>query len=323
MKDSTKLEISKAANKYAQDRGWAGEKKGGVNQLSRMSGVSTGYLSRMLAGELAYDNGAKIGDVQWNKLAKAIDFETDKVIWPKRNTPQFIAAISRLKEAKRNNIKGMIIGESGCGKTYAFDRFKVVNPVNTKAITLSVLHNVRSLLDELCQAFDVERKIGKVACLKAITMRIRNIDTTENGLLIVFDEAENASVPVLRTIKALYDQVKDYCSIILIGTPQLIRNLERMKKRDAIGIPQFVSRFKANTVYLDGIRRVNPKTKEDLTFDEFLTDIEDEGLKALIRDVCEDYRMLHDYLVPAFEKAEVASVKLDEKFFRMINGLTL
>jgi|WetSurMetagenome_2_1015567.scaffolds.fasta_scaffold00268_26 DNA transposition AAA+ family ATPase len=323
MKDSTKLEISKAANRYAVERGWAGEKKGGVNQLSRLSGVSSGYLSRMLSGDLNYDNGAIIGTVQWNKLAKAIDFETDKVIWPKRNTPQFIATISRLKEAKQNNIKGMIIGESGCGKTYAFERFKVVNPVNTKAITLSVLHNVRSLLDEICQAFDVERKASKVTCLKAIAGKIRNIDTTENGLLIVFDEAENASVPVLRTIKALYDQVKDYCSIILIGTPQLIRNLERMKKRDAIGIPQFVSRFKANTVYLNDIRRIDPKTNDDHTFEEFFVDIKDEGLKALIRGVCEDYRMLHDYLVPAFEKAEVMNTPLDEKFFRMINGLTL
>lgn len=325
MKNSVKLEIAKAANNYAKVHGWAGGKNNGtgVNQLARMSGVNPGYLSRMLAGELTYDNGATIGVVQWSKLAKAIDFEIDKSLWPKRNTTQFVAIIARLNDTKQSNIKGMIIGESGCGKTYAFERFKIANPINTISITLSELTSVRSFLDDLCQALEVERKASRVGCLQAIANKIRNIDTTENNLRLVFDETENAKAPVLRAIKAVYDAVKDYCSIVLLGTPQLNTNLERMKKRNDVGIPQFISRFKANTVFLDNIKNIDPKTKEDKTFEEFLADIKDEGLKALLRGLCDDYRILHDYLVPAIEKAEVAGVPLTEEFFRIIYNIML
>jgi len=321
MQNSTKLEIAKAANGYAKSQGWASGKNNGVNQLSRISGVSAAYLSRMLGGELTYDNGATISVVQWNKLAKAIDFEIDKSVWPKRNTNQFISTIARLNDAKRSNIKGMIIGNTGCGKTYSFERFKTVNPVNTISITLSELTTVGSFMDELSNAFGVERKASKVASLKSISAKIRNTDTSEHNMVVVFDETENAKAPVLRAIKAFYDAVKDYCSIILLGTPQLITNLERMQRRNDVGIPQFLSRFKANTVVLDSIVKVDPKTNENKTFEEFFADIKDEGLKALLRELCSDYRMLHDYLVPAIEKAEVAGVPLTESFFRMIYNI--
>ena len=322
MKETTKLSIAKAANEYAQQQGWLKNGKNGVNPLSRVSGVSAGYLSRMLAGQLSYDNGAVISTVQWDKLAKAVGYEVDKNVWPKRNTAQFIATIARLEEAKEMNIKGMVIGETGSGKTYTLDKFARVNPKNTIRITLSVLHNVRGLLDDLCDALAVERRTSKTACLKAITAKVRNIDTSEHGLLIVFDEAENATVPVLRTIKAVYDHIHAYCSMMLLGTPQLISNLDKMTKRDCIGIPQFVSRFRANTFFLEDIVRKDPETGEDTTFEEFFAGVvKDEGLKALLRGLCSDYRMLRDYLVPAIERAEAAGVELTEDFFRRITGI--
>jgi type II secretory pathway predicted ATPase ExeA len=323
MNNQTKLAIAREAVKYM------GEHKISGKALSKMSGVSDGYLNRMVAGQTEYDNGAEISTVQWNKLARAIGFDTDRTVWPKRDTAQFKAAILKLETSKRMNVNGMIIGESGCGKTYTFERFKSRHPRNTVALTLSVVHTVGSVIDELFDLVGCKTQTGrngkpvkgsKAARLKAIATRIRTTDTSDSNMVLIFDEAENASVPVLRTIKALYDLVRDCCSILLIGTGQLERNLERMKRKDETGIPQFVSRFKANTVRLEPIERIG-HNGDNLTFAEFFTDITDEGIKARLRGLCDDYRQLHDYLLPMMERSQATGEPITERMFNAMYGI--
>ena len=143
-------------------------------------------------------------------------------------------------------------------------------------------------------------------------------------VLLAFDEAENATVGVIRAIKSLYDAVKSYCSIVMIGTDQLETRLALLEKKNSTGIPQFCSRFRSGVVYLEPIEKMSADKKEYLTFEEFFKDdIIEPMLQTLLRSICKDYRMLNWYVVNAKKKAKELGVPLTFDFFVTLNKINL
>ena len=127
--------------------------------------------------------------------------------------------------------------------------------------------------------------------------------------MLVFDEAEYMKQPALCAMKELYDALNSICAVVMIGTDQLIKNIERLKKRNKDGIPQLYRRIKF------GIR-VLPLI--DRTFKQFLNDISDKDLIKFLLTNCDNYGELHDALVPAMREADKAGVPLTENFVRTV-----
>jgi len=312
-----KQEISQELNRYMADSDLS------IADLSEFSGVNKSYLQQILQGKKEYYNGAEISDIHFIRLAQVLDIDLDSQYWKKQNTAQFKEMFYRLSEAKKMPIRGMIIGETGCGKSFTLARFKKMNPKKTFVITLSGQHRVADLLKDVCRVIRAEYRTSNTACIRNIAARISNIADMNNIVLLAFDEAENATVGVLRAIKTLYDAVRDYCSILMVGTSQLESRLTMLEKKNSTGIPQFCSRFRTATVYLEPIEKINKQTKDYETFSEFFDDIPDLSLQALLRDLCKDYRMLNDYLVPAKKKAEELKTPLTCEFFKTIWKITV
>lgn len=129
---------------------------------------------------------------------------------------------------------------------------------------------------------------------------------------IILDEAENLKLPVIKSLKAIYDFCNGYASITLIGTQQLIDDLIKMKKKNRGGVPQFYRRIKAS------IRNVS--TAFDFTpfFEKHNVE---KPLRRLLVDLCENYGELHDYLEPALREADERDEPLTEELFRLIYNL--
>lgn len=230
-------------------------------------------------------------------------------IWKTQNTDQMKRILATLEDAKQFGYTNVIIGETGSGKTYISRKFAEKND-SVYIITIGQSDNIGDILDKIC----IELKInpGKTRSKKIrgviSTMTYKKADDHLQPMLI-FDEAEYMKQPALCAMKELYDHLNGICSIVLIGTEQLILNIERMRKRNKEGIPQLYRRIKFGIRYLPLI---------DRTFKHFLAEIEDPDLVKFVRANCDNYGELHDVLVPAIREAQRTKQALTENFVRTI-----
>lgn len=310
MTNDIKDAVMEAAREYLQQKGIS------QNELQRRSGVS--YLSGMMKGIYTYEDKRaekvnNIPDKWFQKLADHIGYRINKDYWPTVATSQFKKVIAELREAKQHAHVRMIIGETGCGKSYSIERFRQNKPIGTFVITCSGQTCQKSLINRILQVLDMDCKGNCDFLLDRISAEIRNRQLAGQEPVLILDEAENLRLPTFKAVKSIYDYLKGKCGIVLIGTDQLINKLDKLSNKNEEGMPQFYDRFRC------GERRLLPI---DRTYSEFLSSFSLEpGLRDLILKRCRSYRNLADYMEPALRKADEKGIPLTEDFFRIIHDL--
>lgn len=235
--------------------------------------------------------------------------------WEQLPTLQSKEILSELMEASNEPLAKMIIAETGLGKTNAINLFKQKNPHTTYVVTLAESYSRNDMLIEICELIGASTFFGKNSKHRLIkSMCARFNEMADETPVLILDEFENARIPVLKSIKELYDAIGQNCSIVLIGTEQLIAQFE--KKSNSQSVPQLRSRFKAGTRFISPIRKARDFK---LFFDKYIPTnkaIQDELLL-----VCDNYRDLHNYLEPAIRYAEKHQKPLTVDLFRMYHKL--
>jgi len=301
--ESIKKDISAALNEYAEMN------KLSQDQLSKLAGINVSYINAILRGDTIIGK-TLIQDSYFKEVASAIGYRFESEFWKPVDTDQFFDVYTELADAKINSRVKMIIGETGCGKTYTINRFKTECPSCTYVVTVSSLYRVNNIISEFGKVMGLQLpKRDSIHKLYKLAGKLRYLRSTGKQPILILDEAENLSLPVLKMIKGLYDSVKDYCPIVLIGTNQLVNKLEKLKDNDAEGMPQFYRRFKA------GIRYVTPINKNKM-FSPFLESVSDSGLRTLLLTISDNYGELNDYLETALREAARMEEALTEEFFR-------
>jgi DNA transposition AAA+ family ATPase len=321
MTNEQKQQIVDAANAYASDKDLS------QNELSRKVGINPGYLSPMLKGNFfANANGTavEIGGQWFQKLAEFIGFSTKKTYWETLPTRQHAEITTALFVSMDTQDTAMLIGETRCGKSNAIGKFVNKFPAHTYVLTVSNLYKKVDIINELAEKVGIEygsltlarvSKYSEKVRVDKIVEKLKDIRRSGGKPVIIFDEGENLEMPVLKTIKALYDALKDECGIVLIGTDQLLERLLNLRKRGRQGIPQLYSRFKP------GLRQISSIKKEkDFVpfFDKYVSDV---GLRDLLLKLCDNYGELNKYLERAVREADQKNVPLTETFFRKIFNL--
>lgn len=289
-----------------------------INQadLARRTKINTGYLSNMLRGNYSIEVDGKdveIADKWFSQLAEVIGYAIKKQYWGTVITPEFEMTIHELTVAKNNPSVITIINETGLGKTFAVDKFYKQNPLHTYKITVSALHKMHDIINEIAAAIGTPVRAQKLTTLLYIVLKFREIKMMGHQPLIIIDEAENLKLPTIQLLKAIYDQLVGYASIVLIGTTQLTEALERMRRNNKPGAPQFYRRIKA------GIKII-PSSPDFKLFYEKLN-ITDKGLQKLLNGLCSNYGELHDYLEPALREADERDEPLTENLFRLMYNM--
>ena len=313
-----KQEISAAANEYMRLHNITG------NELKRISGCS--YTSYILKGSTTYPDPKtkeqkEIPDAYFMKIAQSVGMRFEKEYWPTIETSQYKEIMVRLKDAKKTSAPLTLIGHTGCGKSHTIEAFKKQNPIATYITICNDLFKPSDLLDAIldsCGIPESQHPANPVKKLKEVMLFMSRRAAEGQKPILILDEAENMKIQPLKSVKSIYDALIGTCSIVLIGTDELTRKMDKLrnKKNPADGIPQFYRRFMvAHKHELDTI---------DLSFRDFLMDnpfIADNSLKSLLQDLCEDYGSLHDYLEPAIKEAEIMGVPLTTQFFKTINKI--
>jgi DNA transposition AAA+ family ATPase len=284
--------------------------------FANSAGINPGYLNQMLNGKTttkAGDKEVEIADKYFVKLGEAIGSKPNDAVWGVLKTPQYKQISFELITAKETGSTRTIIGETGCGKTMVTDLFVKKYPQYTYRITASRMHNLTDIINELLHAMAIPELGSKASRMKKMIEFLKDIKHNGGNPCIIIDESENIKTPVFGLLKGLYDGVKNYCSITMIGTPELITKIESMKRREKDGMPQFYRRFKA------GVRRIESIDKR---FPEFMEKyVSDKGVARMLLDMCENYGELNDYLEPALKEAQRLGEPLTEDLFRKIYNL--
>ncbi|MCP1997272.1 AAA family ATPase [Flavobacterium sp. HSC-61S13] len=300
-----KLEITEALNKYIAQYNIS------ANEIVKRSGVNESYISSIRNGDTTVGK-TDIKDKWYLTLAEFIGFKLVKQYWSMVETPQMYRMFSTLEDAKENGLTNIIIGETGCGKSYISDIFMQANPVDTFKIVVGSLDTIGDLLDKIIDVLKIATPKTKSKKIGEIAKKLKQLRLEGRKPLLIFDESEYMKQPALCSMKELYDALQNICGIVLIGTNQLTDKLDKLRKKNRDGIPQFYRRIKFGIRELPNI---------DRSFKMFLENIEDKKLRLFLKQECDNYGELHDVLVPAMREADRTNQPLTEDFVRTILGM--
>lgn len=230
--------------------------------------------------------------------------------WEQFPTLQSKEILSELMEASKEPSAKMIIADTGLGKTNAITMFKQTNPYNSFIVTLGESYKRNDLLDEISEIIGAQSFVGKNS-VRARVKAIRNAfaDMAENNPVLILDEFENAKLPILKSMKELYDALIDHTSIVLIGTDQLLQQFE--KKSITQSIPQLKRRFKAGTRVISSIKK-----SRDFKpfFDKYIPN--DTQIQDMLLVLCNNYGELHDYMFPVLSSCAKKGIKPTAEIFK-------
>lgn len=304
MRTDEKQGIIRAAQAYMEDKGIS------QNELSKLTGVNVGYLSGMMRGVFTFTNSrtgkeSDIDDKWFAAIADRIGYKVRKEYWPLVETEQFIDIVKELTEAKETSTTRIIVGETGCGKSYTVERFRLAYPLGTYVVTCNQNDTISDLTRKIQKALKVSFEGSISYRIDRISVELSRMADNNQRPILILDEAEYLSTRGLLSIKTIYDYLRGVCGIVLIGTEDILNKLERTRRKE--GMPQFIRRFKA------GIRHVRPI---DRTFGKFL-DGKGYGkdLVRLLRMNADNYGELADYLEPAIREADRQGKELTREFF--------
>jgi DNA transposition AAA+ family ATPase len=284
--------------------------------FSSRAGVPKEYISSIANGVFDYNAGKgkvhPINDRHFKSILKFIKPEESKE-WRTIVTPQLTMMLSELQDAKEHAYTRVLIGETGCGKSFVKDIFQRKNPTEVIAITVGSEDTIASLLNKVCLALRAPQQ-GRTSAQKIrdISLALEAIYHHGKKPMLVFDESEYMKPRALCNIKEFYDHLEGFCSIVLIGTKQLINEIDKLRKKDAKGIPQLYRRIKFGIRHLPRVNR---------SFSEFLEDIQDKPLKKFLQRECNNYGELHDILVPSIREAKRLQRPLDLELVRKVIGM--
>lgn len=310
MQQEAKLQIIAAANEYIKEKGLS------QNDVARLTGINAGYLSHMLRSQLSttvQNKSVDIADKWFYMLSEWAGLSIKKQHWEPLQTKQFIEMIACLDGAQKQHQVITLICDSGLGKTFIVDRFRNMHPRNCIKITVNSTYKLKDLLGAICEKLAIPSAWSSSQMLRTIIEKLQDLKRQGEKIIIIIDEAENMQLPTLKMLKGLYDGVKGFTSIALIGTPQLITTMDKLKKKDAVGIPQLYRRIKAGIRYIN-----NHHDNFRVFFDKY---VEDKGLRKLLLTLCDNYGELHDYLQPVLKEAYETEQPLTEQLFRLHHNL--
>lgn len=287
------------------------------NDFVKQSGINVAYISAIMQGSDKVGNSI-IKDKWYNMIAEAIDFKLKKDYWKPRETDQLLRILATLEDARKHGSTNVIIGETGSGKSYACELFQKRYRSDVFIIKLGASDKIGDVLDKTIRALKMpvrsNMKLTGSYQTSSKSSKIRRIIEFLHKMkmegfypTVIWDESEYMNLATLCAIKEFYDELRRVAALILIGTDQLTEKLEKLKTKNKPGMPQFYSRIKF------GIRELNPI---DRKFTLFLDEIKDREVKDLVKKNCENYREVHDLLVPALREADRLNIPLSAELIR-------
>ncbi|WP_108821075.1 AAA family ATPase [Dysgonomonas sp. Marseille-P4361] len=243
MNELLKQQIKEAFKSYC-------ERVGGQNKAARtLRNVSATTVSNILTGTPENGKWDLIADEMWRNVAAQIGFAAES--WVITRTTVYNMLYALLNDAQ-SDIQGesgvhAIIGHAGCGKTGTAQKYVKEN-ANAYHLVCSEYWNRKTFMLELLEVMG-EDTSGSVNQL--VHRAVKTLKSKECPLLIL-DEADKLSDQVLYFFITLYNQLEDYCGLVLMATDYLEKRIDKGVKNKRKGYNEIYSRVGRRFIELPG-----------------------------------------------------------------------
>lgn len=193
--------------------------------LARAADISATTVNQII-------RGTYLGAIEenLNKIEAAIKHLDDKK-GTHFQTPEFVfidiskQIFNALNEASSVSVPYMLVlyGESGIGKTETIKRYVNQNK-NAYIIEIDPMHTVKSILEEIASALDIDSSGSNSALSRRIIEQLQI-----SGKMLIIDEAEYLAPRALDVIRRIHDKAR--VPVVLVGMPRLYDNIVLLRKK--------------------------------------------------------------------------------------------
>ncbi|MDR1155829.1 MAG: AAA family ATPase [Bacteroidales bacterium] len=214
-----------------------------------LSGVSAATVSQILNGKWEL-----ITDEMWRKLAAQIGFSEDD--WVMAETRDFKVITALLCEAQelsamRRADVFAVTGDAGTGKSAAVQHY-VNGHRQAYLVKCSDFWTRKIFLQKIMSALG--RDASGMTISDLMETIVSTLKSAERPVLIL-DEVDKLSDPVLYFFITLYNELEPNCSIFMCATPYLELRISRGRQYNKKGYNEIYSRMGRKCISLYGLSK--------------------------------------------------------------------
>lgn len=207
-----------------------------------LRGVSAGTISQILAGKTDL-----ISEEMWRNIASQVGCKNAH--WQVVETRDYRLMMRILEDARQNSLVMSVTGAAGSGKSFAARHFTDTHK-RVYLLSCNEFWNKKVFLQELLA------EMGREAIVESVNEMVNEIVKAlkmQENPLIILDEADKLSDPVLYFFITLYNHLEDECGIVLCSTTYLEKRLRAGLKRNKKGYHEIWSRIGRRCIELKGV----------------------------------------------------------------------
>lgn len=237
MNESDKRAIVARLDKHVKLKG---SQKKASNSLE---GISSATINKMLNG--AWED---IAETMWRKLASQLGNPTEAA-WRIAPTKAYRKMTFLLNEAQRNSLTLAIVANAGTGKSEAVKQFADTH-ANVYHIACAEFWRKKVFVQKLLQSLGEGVQSGTIEELMDVAI---TAISKKDKPLIVLDEADKLSDPVLYFFITLYNLLEGHCGLVIQSTNFLEKRIQRGLSLGKKGYEEIYSRLGRHFIGLDAI----------------------------------------------------------------------
>ncbi len=207
-----------------------------------MKKVSSATISQMVNGKWAL-----IKDEMWRNVATQIGVTSEEWVFVETRDLKFMKHV--LRDIQQNSLVMPIIGSAGSGKTVGVNLFSGENK-EVYVLQCNEYWNRKMFMQELLATMGVECSGYTVG--EMMQEAVRRLKVKEHPV-VVMDEADKLSDPVIYFFITLYNYLEGHCGILLCATKYLEKRILRGVKLNKKGYNEIYSRLGRKFVELQGV----------------------------------------------------------------------
>ncbi len=202
------------------------------------------------------ENWANISDPTWKRVAAALAVSLSEARWVVADTRNIRQVRSTLALAQREAMMMGISDKAGSGKTASIRAYKAQDVAESVYLLECEEWSRRAFLLKLMGALGTKAEAtGYVNCdamLAAVVVFFKKRVGAGVTPLLVLDEADKLRDAAKRVLIPLYNKLEDEVGIVVCGTENLEKEINRGRERHLKGYDEISSRLGRNFIKLDG-----------------------------------------------------------------------
>ena len=218
------------------------QRHGSQSRAAKALRMSAGMVSQMLTGD--WD---RISDQQWLAAASGMGYRSER--WEAVETAAFARLQAVLADAQQNALVMALTGAAGLGKSFGAAHYAATHG-RCYTVSCDGHWTRRDLLEELLRAMGEDSAgLTLSGMMRRAVQRLR----TEEGPLLVLDEADKLGDRALTSLITLYNQLEGICGMVLMATSHLEKRLQTGVRCNKQGYNELWSRVGRRCVGLGAV----------------------------------------------------------------------